>query len=122
MRYLRYLTIPNSQIMPDLLHLYNLDLEPTLHPSRRNKSTSPRRHRNPTEYLHMQKVAMIIRKQRAPNGIPRQPGKRNAKKNRSVPHPDLSDGRNLSNDGREHGDKCSGGEAVEDAENDDRCV
>jgi len=70
----------------------------------------------------MQKVTVTIRKQRAPNGIPRQPSKRNAKEYGPVPYPNLSNGGDLGDERGEHGDEGSGGETVEHAEDDDGCV
>ena len=86
------------QNLPPILASYNLQLEPTLYPPRRNERTSPRRHGYPTKDLQVQKVPMIIRKQRAPNWVPRQPSKRNTKEYRPVPHPDFSNGGDLGHE------------------------
>lgn len=82
---------PELPIKPCLFASYNLQLEPTLYPPGRNKSTRSSRHRNTAEDLHIKELPMVVREQGSSDRISRQPSKCHTQENSPVPDPNLSD-------------------------------
>lgn len=87
-------------------------------PRHRNQAR-PHRHSHSTENLHIQIPPVIHSDQRPSDRVPRQPRGRNDEETGAGPHADFLHLGDLDDKGGRHGDKGSGGEAVESGKGDD---